>query len=237
MNAVTIHRVDSVPSTQDILHDLAQAGAPAGTAVVAAEQTLGRGSRGRGWDSPRGGLWMSVLLRPWTVAGLEVISLRAALSVAEAIESVIPGLRLALKWPNDLLLGGRKVGGILCEARWQGGIPGWIAVGIGLNVANPVPAGLEERAIALMSVAPTITPDQLLDPVARAISELNDQVGLLTAVEQDRLRGRDALLARRIREPISGLAEGIAADGSLVIRVPDGTRVEARTGPVVVADD
>lgn len=234
---VTIHRVDSVPSTQDILHDLAQAGAPAGTTVVAAEQTLGRGSRGRSWDSPRGGLWVSVLLRPGAVAGLEVVSLRAALSVAGAIERVLPGLRLALKWPNDLLLGGRKVGGILCEARWQGGVPGWIAVGVGLNVANPVPAGLQERAIALESVAPGITPDQLLEPVVLAVSGLNDQVGLLTDAEQDRLRSRDVLLTRRIREPVAGVVEGISADGSLVIRLPEGTTVEARTGPVVAADD
>jgi BirA family biotin operon repressor/biotin-[acetyl-CoA-carboxylase] ligase len=166
-----------------------------------------------------------------------VVSLRAALSVAGAIERVLPGLRLALKWPNDLLLGGRKVGGILCEARWQGGVPGWIAVGVGLNVANPIPAGLQERAIALESVAPGITPDQLLEPVVLAVSGLNDQVGLLTDAEQDRLRSRDVLLTRRIREPVAGVVEGISADGSLVIRLPEGTTVEARTGPVVAADD
>lgn len=96
-HAPLIHRFDALPSTQDALHDLAQSGAPAGTAVVASVQTLGRGSRGRGWESPAGGLWMSVLCRPEGELAMEVLSLRVALAVAGAVESTHPGVRLQLK--------------------------------------------------------------------------------------------------------------------------------------------
>ncbi len=232
-----LHRVDSVTSTQDLLHQFAQAGAPAGTAVVAAEQTLGRGSRGRGWESPRGGLWLSVLLRPGAEPALEVLSIRTALAVANAVERQVPGVRLGLKWPNDLLLGGLKVGGILCEARWHGEAPGWVAVGIGLNVANAIPAGLGSRAGSLALAGQAVRPEELAEPVARVVAALGSASGHLGDDELAEVRTRDALLGRTIREPLAGVVEGIAADGALRVRRPDGTSARARTGTVVAADD
>src|SRR4051794_17490868 len=110
----------------DRLHELAEQKAPAGTAVVAEGQTGGRGARGRPWHSPPGGLWLSVLYRPPAPGGLELLSLRLGLLVAAELEAAIPGLPVMLKWPNDLMLRDRKLGGILCEARWQGEAPGWI---------------------------------------------------------------------------------------------------------------
>jgi BirA family biotin operon repressor/biotin-[acetyl-CoA-carboxylase] ligase len=233
----SLHRVESIPSTQDLLHEMAQSGAAAGTAVVAAEQTLGRGSRGRGWDSPQGGLWLSVLLRPGTEPALEVLSLRVALAVAGAIEQAVPGLRLGLKWPNDLLLGNLKVGGILCEARWQGGTPGWVAVGVGINVGNPIPPGLASQAIALATVAPGPTAELLAAPVARAVAALAQAVGHLSPAELNDVRSRDALRGRHIREPVDGVVEGVAADGALLVRRPDGSVLAARSGSVRLADD
>lgn len=232
-----IHRVDSVPSTQDILHAMAQAGAPAGTAVAAAEQTLGRGSRGRGWESPRGGLWLSVLLRPGGEPALEVLSLRTALAVAGAIEQAVPGVMLGLKWPNDLLLGGLKVGGVLCEARWHGAMPGWIAVGIGINVVNAIPVSLATRAVSLATVTETGLPEGLAEPVASAVAALGRAVGYLGDAELAEFRARDMLVGRAIREPVAGVVEGIAADGALQVRRADGTLARARSGTVVGADD
>jgi BirA family biotin operon repressor/biotin-[acetyl-CoA-carboxylase] ligase len=107
-------RFRAVHSTMDVLHDLAAEGAEAGTVVVADEQTGGRGSRGRGWRSPPGGLWLSALYRPGLAAGTELLSLRVGLAVAQAVEALATGLRVSIKWPNDLLLDGRKLGGILC---------------------------------------------------------------------------------------------------------------------------
>ena len=99
----------------DVLHALAAEGVEAGTAVVATEQTGGRGSRGRTWSSPPGGLWLSVLFRPPSGAGIELSGLRIGLAVADAIEALHAGLSVRIKWPNDLMVGDRKLGGILCE--------------------------------------------------------------------------------------------------------------------------
>jgi len=156
-------RVARVGSTMDALHELAQAGAAAGTAVVAEEQGAGRGSRGRAWSSPPGGLWLSVLARPAST-GLEVLSLRAGLAVAVLLDRLGAAGRVELKWPNDLMLDDRKVGGILCEARWQGGTLAWVAVGLGLNVTNAPPPELAATATHLASVLPSLTPAGLAQP-------------------------------------------------------------------------
>ncbi len=235
MSAPVTHRFEALPSTQDVLHELAQAGAPAGTAVVAREQTLGRGSRGREWHSPAGGLWISVLCRPPEELAMEVLSLRVALAVAAVVERDCPGVSLQLKWPNDLMLAGRKLGGILCEARWHGGTPGWVAVGLGLNVANQVPESLEHPAIALASVAGAVTPEALTAPIARAITEAGQRHGLLAPMELELFRTRDWLLGRRLHTPGRGIAEGVAEDGSLLIREADGTITAFRTGTVTLA--
>src|SRR5215218_3522258 len=108
-----VHYFERVGSTMDVVHHLAADGALAGTGVLAGEQLEGRGSRGRSWHSPPGGLWMSMLFRPARTGGMEVMSLRVGLAVAEALDHLVPR-PIQLKWPNDLMLGEQKVGGILC---------------------------------------------------------------------------------------------------------------------------
>ena len=148
----------------DVMHEIAGRGAAAGTAILAGEQLQGRGSRGRSWHSPPGGLWLSVLFRPPVAQGVEVISLRAGLAVAEALQPLIPK-PVQLKWPNDVMLYGRKLGGVLCEARWQGESLGWVVVGVGLNIKNYVPHELEGGAVSL--AASGIDPD---------LSELSERI-------------------------------------------------------------
>ncbi len=145
----------------DLIHELAERGAEAGSMVVATEQLQGRGSRGRAWHSPPGGLWLSALYRPPSTGGLELLSVRVGLAVARALDRLVP-TPVRLKWPNDLMLNGRKLGGILCEARWQGEALGWIAVGVGLNVRNPVPGELRETAVSLMELEPDIQLEAVL---------------------------------------------------------------------------
>jgi BirA family biotin operon repressor/biotin-[acetyl-CoA-carboxylase] ligase len=224
---------DTLPSTQDLIHQLAGEGAASGTAVAARVQTAGRGSRGRSWESRTGGLWLSVLCRPEGDAGVEVVSLRAALAVARAVEGCLPGVRLGLKWPNDLMLGLRKVGGILCEARWQGGDLGWIAIGVGLNLSNRVSEALADSAAELSSVAPEVTADSIAGPVARAVARAGAQQGPLTEEELDAYGARDVLRGRHLLEPVAGLALGIAPDGALLVREPGGQVREIRSGSVV----
>ena len=230
----SIVRLPSTPSTMDALHALAEAGAGAGTAVVAEVQEEGRGSRGRSWSSPRGGLWLSVLARP-RAAALEVLSLRAGLAVAELLETLGAEGRIALKWPNDLMLDDRKCGGILCEARWQGATPAWVVIGLGLNVSNAVPPALAETATGLASVLPALTAEALVLPMVEALRRVDAAAGTLDDGERARFARRDWLRGRALAAPVAGTAEGLAADGALQVRGLDGTTTAVRSGTVALA--
>ena len=229
-----LHRVGRIGSTMDRLHELAADGAPAGTAVVADAQTGGRGSRGRAWESPVGGLWLSVLYRPNSPAGVELLSLRLGLAVAEAVERAMPAVRLGLKWPNDLILADRKVGGILCEARWQGESLGWIVAGLGLNVTNPIPGHLRASAVALAQLAP-VTVESLLPEVLQRLRRAFAECDRLDPDELHRLAARDWLRGRLLRAPLAGRAEGIADDGALLVRAGEAV-MPVRAGHVELAE-
>ncbi len=144
----------SVGSVLDVAHELAAAGAPSGLLVLADEQTAGRGRQGRVWHSPPGaGLWVAALLRPAVRPFSGALAIRAGLAAVEAVEQVAPGARPRLKWPNDVIVAGRKAGGVLCEARWAGAQQGWIAVGVGINVRGPVAPAVRATAVALDDAA------------------------------------------------------------------------------------
>jgi BirA family biotin operon repressor/biotin-[acetyl-CoA-carboxylase] ligase len=219
----------------DLLHGLAAEGAEQGTVVIAGEQTSGRGSRGRAWRSPPGGLWLSVLYRPGMPAGVELLGLRVGVAVAEAVEGVASGLSVAIKWPNDLMLDDRKLGGILCEARWQGETLGWIVSGIGINVANQVPASLAAGAVRVADRLPDIRPEALEAPVTAALRALDPSGDRLRPAELAALRRRDWLRGRRLLAPVAGRAEGIAEDGALLVRDPAGAVRGIRAGTVELA--
>lgn len=229
-----LHYFERVSSTMDVLHELAATGADAGTAVMAGEQVEGRGSRGRSWHSPPGGLWLSVLFRPPVIEGLEVMSLRAGLAVAEAVQALVPK-PLQLKWPNDLMLEARKVGGVLCEARWQGDALGWVAVGIGLNVRNRIPDELHGVAVSLSTLMPGITIEEIAAPVLAGIRKLDLRSGVLSPAELDRFVRRDWLRGRAVLEPVAGTVAGLREDGALLVRTALGSEVPIRSGPVQLA--
>jgi BirA family biotin operon repressor/biotin-[acetyl-CoA-carboxylase] ligase len=224
-------RYERVASTMDVIHELAEQGTAAGTIVIAGEQLAGRGARGRPWHSPPGGLWLSVLYRPDAIGGLEVISLRVGLALADALDSFAPA-PLQLKWPNDLLLEGRKVGGILCEARWQGALPGWIAVGVGLNVRNRIPEELRPVATSLVHHRADIDLEDVVPPVTHALNQVDLRADRLSARELAEFTRRDWLLGRQIREPLQGTVDGVAADGALLVRTAEGGHQSLRTGSV-----
>ncbi|MBI2438197.1 MAG: biotin--[acetyl-CoA-carboxylase] ligase [Lentisphaerae bacterium] len=127
------------PSTNDVLKARAEKGALEGLAVVAESQTRGRGRNGRGWLSlPGKGVYMSVLLRPnWPATDGVFLNICAALAVARALEKLLRGVRL--KWPNDIILNGRKVGGVLVEPRIRRAVIEFAVVGIGINVRHRKP--------------------------------------------------------------------------------------------------
>ena len=219
----------------DVLHELAAGGAEQGSAVLAGEQLEGRGSRGRFWHSPPGGLWLSVLFRPPVAQGLEVISLRAGLAVAEAMQPVVSE-PLQLKWPNDLILQGRKLGGVLCEARWQGESLGWVAVGVGVNVKNRVPDDLETSTVSLAGSG--IVPDLsvIADRIVATLRKLELNGSELSPSELRRFAARDWLYGRTIREPIAGTVRGLSSDGALMVQPGAGPAIALRSGSVTLAD-
>jgi BirA family biotin operon repressor/biotin-[acetyl-CoA-carboxylase] ligase len=223
---------EHVTSTLDELHRLAAQGAPAGTAVLADRQSRGRGRHGRTWESPAGrGIWLAWLARP-AEPETGVLSLRAGLAVIAAAETL--GARPRLKWPNDVMLGDRKLAGVLCEARWDGGRPAWVAVGIGINVHGPVPEALARSAVALDAEVPATR----VDVLAQLLPALHAMPGgrELTATERHSLSERDWLQGRRLTEPSGGVAAGIDATGALLVDAPDG-RMRVMSGTVRVAGE
>lgn len=219
----------TLSSSLDAIHDLGAQGAPAGTVVIADEQTAGRGRDGRTWRSPPGGVWLAILLRPpLPTAG--VLALRVGLVVADVVEDllgIVPttasGPRAALKWPNDVLLHDRKVAGILCESRWQGEALQWLGVGVGVNVANEIPAELGNRAVALRDVRPAVRRIDVLDRLIPALIRLTAHGAQLTEFECAAFARRDWLRGRQIRAPLSGRAAGIRSDGALLVDTGAGT--------------
>lgn len=148
-----IHYEESVNSTQKIAHRLAYEGAPAGTVVIAEEQLTGRGRMDRKWHSPKyTGIWMSLILRPnLSLTKAPQLTLLAAVSVVQAIEEVI-GLSPEIKWPNDILINGKKITGILTELQAEADRINSIIMGIGINVNQQLgdfPEELQKTASSL----------------------------------------------------------------------------------------
>jgi BirA family transcriptional regulator, biotin operon repressor / biotin---[acetyl-CoA-carboxylase] ligase len=162
------------------------------------------------------------------------MSLRVGLAVAGALDELVPR-PIRLKWPNDLMLGERKVGGILCEARWQGQTLGWVTVGIGMNVRNAVPDELDGAATALASERPAITVDDVVPPIVSALRALDLGAERLTADEMQHFAQRDWLSGRDLRAPAAGRAAGLRDDGALLVRPAQGCEIPLRSGSVELA--
>jgi BirA family biotin operon repressor/biotin-[acetyl-CoA-carboxylase] ligase len=130
-----LSELDEATSTNDVLREMAEQGAAEGTAVVALQQTRGRGRQHRPWHSPPGlGLYLSVLLRPpWPASESGALALLAGVAVADALKQLgVPNVKL--KWPNDVFTGGKKICGVLVEPVLKGGNIDFAVVGIGVNV-------------------------------------------------------------------------------------------------------
>jgi len=161
---------ETLASTNDEAKRLARDGAEEGTLVWALEQTAGRGRRGRVWASPAGNLYASLILRPEVPArrGMQ-LGFVAAIALGEALRAIIPGRgKPAYKWPNDLLLNGRKVAGILLESESSGGARlAFIVVGIGVNlVSSPQEAEFPATSVAEQNLG-VIAPAAMLEEFAR----------------------------------------------------------------------
>jgi BirA family biotin operon repressor/biotin-[acetyl-CoA-carboxylase] ligase len=214
----------STPSTMDAARAEAEAGAEEGLVVVAEEQTAGRGRFGRKWVSPAGqNLYFTLLLRP-DVARLRTLSMAAPLAVCRGLEATTP-LHPQIKWPNDVLIGGRKLSGILIESEFAGQAPRYALVGIGLNV-NFRTADTEVAAIATsiaQELGSVVSREDVLAAVLNALGKLYEGGEDAYAGWRERLEtlGREVTVTFR-GETVAGMAEDVDGEGNLVVRTADG---------------
>ena len=216
-------------STNARARELAQAGAPDGTVVTAAEQSAGRGRQGRSWSAPPGrALLMSAIVRDLSPRD-SLLPLAVPVAVAEACDE-FAGTRCGIKWPNDVWIDGRKLSGILLEGRPQ---EGWAIIGVGLNVGTTpeeFPDELRETATSLV-IASGSDPGLeavLAELLARLEARLADSADATLAA----WRERDVLHGSRVRwAGGEGQAAGIDSDGSLLVET-DSDRVALDAGEV-----
>jgi len=229
-----VERLGSVASTMDEARSRARAGAPDGTVVVAEEQTGGRGTHGRSWFGPRGGLYVSLVLRG--LGDMRLLSLALGNAVADALE--VAGVEPQLKWVNDVLVGGRKVAGILVEAESVGDRLDFAVAGIGVNVnghAADFPAEVRDVATTVEDQlqCESCIPDLetlLLDRIAHWLGVLRAGRGAEVVAAY---RARFALAGRRVsvtaggQAAVDGVADGVDDQGRLLLRTASGTQALA----------
>jgi BirA family biotin operon repressor/biotin-[acetyl-CoA-carboxylase] ligase len=168
--AVTLHAFDRAGSTNDEALRLAHEGAPEFSLVWAKSQEAGRGRRGRSWQSPEGNLYTSMIVRPLLPPSQAAeAGFAAALAVAETVERLVPGLKAQVKWPNDVLADGAKIGGILLEsAGIESGRIAALVIGVGINLAQ-APEGTPYPAAALSRFGPAVAVETALEIYAEAM--------------------------------------------------------------------
>jgi BirA family biotin operon repressor/biotin-[acetyl-CoA-carboxylase] ligase len=217
-------------STNDRARELAESGAPSGTVVTAAEQSAGRGRRGRVWSAPPGGaLLYSAILRPLELEHA-LLPLAVPVAACEAIESVAP-VEARIKWPNDIWIDGAKASGVLIEAR----PPDWAIVGIGVNVTiepGEFPGDLRWPAT---SIGHGATVDELRLAISEALGAWVEAPEARTLAE---FRRRDAIAGREVSwegagiDDGSGTAAGVDERGNLIVELEAGDRLSLGSGEV-----
>lgn len=225
-------------STMDVAWALASRGSAHGTAVIALDQTRGRGRYGRSWVSAPGqSLTMSVLLRP-PAAAVPRLSLTAGLAVVRAV-AILAGAHASIKWPNDIRIGGKKVAGILTEARVDTGGSATVVVGVGMNLTFNVADHAEIRETATSLRAATGRDARVAAAADEVLGQLDRAYGELLAGGDVVAAWRDTLdtLGTRVtfrsgNEELTGVAEDIADDGSLLLRLDDGQWARVSAGEV-----
>ncbi len=216
-----IIELDEVDSTNEYAKRIA-GNSPEGTVVVAKRQTAGKGRKGRSWESPDGGLWLSVILKPGRIDQRLVFV--GALAVVDTLADF--GIPSGIKWPNDVWVSGRKIAGILTEGK--GGE--YIVLGIGLNVNNPIPEELRESATSMFELTGTKVPldkvlERLLFHLGGWYRVFLERPDLLMA----KVREKTFILGKTVwviqdGDELVGRAADILEDGSLLLETPSGLR-------------
>jgi BirA family biotin operon repressor/biotin-[acetyl-CoA-carboxylase] ligase len=234
---------DLLGSTNDQAKSLSLAGSPPWSLILAEAQEQGRGRGGKSWFSPGGvGLWFSLLIPGAGVDWSALLPLRVGMAVARGCQGVlgaagVDGSAVTLKWPNDLLVKGKKVGGVLCET----GMGGQFVAGVGINVGvdeGGFPESLQRSAGSLQD--PTGVPlprGVLLGELLRELRRAGERTGeILGPEELVEFTTRDVLKGLRVDSEVAGvgIARGLSETGSLLLEVDSGGIVEVRAGSINV---
>ncbi len=227
-----------LPSTNAVARAMARDGAAEGTTVVAAAQSAGRGTRGRAFFSPQGGVYMSLILRP-RADDAGFLTSCAAVAVARAIERLCP-LTVEIKWVNDLYIGGRKLCGILTEAGFapNGRTLDHVVLGIGVNVAAAdFPPDIATIATSLGNEGTTVDRAALIAAILDEWEAAYAAIG--TRAFLDESRRRSCVLGKTVTVSHDGAvytarAAGITDEGHLVVETPAGDRVTLKSGEVSI---
>lgn len=231
----SIYFYEETDTTNNRARELALEGAPEGTLVVAEKQTAGRGRRGKVWESPLGtGIWMSLVLRPQIMpAEASVLTLLCGLATAEAIEAET-GLSAGIKWPNDILINGKKAVGILTEMDCEMSEVHFVIPGIGINVNTAsFPPEIADIATSLyLECGKTVSRRRLVHKVLERLEEHYEtflQTGSFTAMLED-YRKHCITLGKEVhvlgREPFFAEALDITPEGELLVRRADNGKEE-----------
>jgi len=241
----TIHYFSEVSSTNDLAKEIAAIGAKEGTVIVAETQTCGKGRLGRKWASPRGGIWLSTILRPKLSAkDVPKLTLMTSLVVAKTISQLF-NLKTEVKWPNDVLVNAKKVCGILTEANTGGDITNFVVVGIGINAnveLDSLPKHVRENATSLKhELKREIDRERFL----RVLLEKMEHYYVMLAegkfnVMLEKWKGLCSFLGSYVEvtsfeEKIEGWAIDVDENGALIIRLQDGTLRKVLSGDVSLA--
>jgi len=220
-----------IDSTNEEARRRAMAAEPGPIWLRADVQTKGRGRRGREWISPKGNLFATLMIRPQLTAPEAArLSFAAALSVADFLDAYVDPQRIKLKWPNDVQLDGAKVCGILLESSAHAdGTVDWLAVGVGINLANHPQLDVP-KTIALADVTEPPLPSEALNHLAPAFSKwlaAYEAAGFRALRESWLARARglgEALIVRLPREELQGRFAGIDEEGALLLETGEGLR-------------
>lgn len=198
--------------------------------VLADQQTAGRGRGGKVWESRTGqGIWLTLIERPQDERAIEVLSIRVGLAAAKALDR-FAAEPIRLKWPNDLYTDGKKLAGILVEARWREGRPEWVAVGIGINVIPPADVPLAT------GLDPGTSRLEVIEELTVLVRKAMRLTGSLTPSELAEFKTRDMALGHMCIEPANGEVRGITERGELVVALADSV-VRIRSGSLLLASD
>ncbi|NIM05208.1 MAG: biotin--[acetyl-CoA-carboxylase] ligase [Armatimonadetes bacterium] len=225
---------EELPSTMETTAARGREGAPEGLLVVAERQTAGRGRLGRHWESPEGGIWLSLLLKPEPAfQSFGLIGICFAIAAAESA-SHVADLQVGVKWPNDIMVGDRKLGGLLAESHVEGDKVRFIVIGLGMNVNIPAegfPAPLRDSATSLLIEKGT--PFSCKALISDFLERSEPLYRQLLAGNKDKMfeewNRLDTGPGKRIKavrngEVIDGQVSGIDPEGALLVECPDGLK-------------